>query len=339
MIEIVTPLLEWFKENKRDLDWRKNRTPYTILVSEVMLQQTRVETVRSYYKRFIEALPDFESLARCPDGKLMKLWEGLGYYSRARNLKKCAIEVVEKYKGIFPKAYEQAIKLSGVGPYTCGAILSIGYHLKYAAVDGNVLRVLSRYTASSLDISLEKTKLYFKEEIEKIMPDEAGAFNESLMELGATICMPKITKCDACPLKNNCKAYQKGKPLSFPVKSIQKEKKILEYTCLFITDGKCCILIPKEKDLLQGLPAPLLINKFVTSNEAIEYVENLGFSVKNAEQLQDKKHIFTHQIWYMKGYKILVKDMLDYPCYTQKHIIEELGISSCFKKFLDEVWD
>ncbi|MDE6655680.1 MAG: A/G-specific adenine glycosylase [Anaeroplasmataceae bacterium] len=339
MKEIVLPLLEWFEENKRDLDWRKNRTPYTILVSEVMLQQTRVEAVRSYFKRFIEELPDFKSLANCPDGKLMKLWEGLGYYSRARNLKKCAIEIVEKYNGIFPNTYEQAIKLSGVGAYTCGAVLSLGYNLKYAAVDGNVLRVLSRCTASSLDISLEKTKLHFKQEIEKIMPNAAGTFNESLMELGATICMPKIARCDVCPLKKNCKAYHQENQLSYPVKARPKEKKILEYTCLFITDGKNYILIPKEKDLLQGLPSPILIDHFITSYEAIEALEDLGFYVKNVEQLSDQKHIFTHQIWYMKGYKVYVEDLLDYPNYTKEQILDELGVSSCFKKFFEDVWN
>ncbi|MDE6407980.1 MAG: A/G-specific adenine glycosylase [Anaeroplasmataceae bacterium] len=307
MDEIVIPLLLWFEENKRDLDWRKNRTPYTILVSEIMLQQTRVEAVRSYYKRFIEALPDFESLAKVDDIKLLKLWEGLGYYSRARNLKKCAIEVVDKYNGIFPNTYAEAIKLPGIGPYTCGAILSMGYQLRYAAVDGNVLRVLSRYTASSLDISLEKTKLYFKQEIEKIMPKEAGTFNESLMELGATICMPKITRCEDCPLRNTCKAYRQHRQLSYPIKAKPKEKKILEYTCLFITDGMNYILIPKEKDLLNGLPSPILIDHFITSNEAIEITQDLGFIVRNIEHLPEKKHIFTHQVWYMKGYKLYVK--------------------------------
>ncbi|MCM1557898.1 MAG: A/G-specific adenine glycosylase [Anaeroplasma bactoclasticum] len=339
MKEIIPPLLKWFEENKRDLEWRKNRTPYTILVSEVMLQQTRVEAVRSYFKKFIKELPDFNSLANCPDDKLMKLWEGLGYYSRARNLKKCAIEIVEKYNGVFPNTYEQAIKLSGVGPYTCGAVLSLGYNLKYAAVDGNVLRVLSRYTASSLDISLENTKLYFKQEIEKIMPNEAGIFNESLMELGATICMPKITKCEACPLRNFCKALKQEKQLSYPIKTKSKEKKILEYTCLFVTDGKNYILTPKEKDLLKGLLSPILIDHFITSNEAIEALETLGFYVKNIEQLPDKKHTFTHQIWYMKAYKIYVKNLLDYQNYTKEQIIDEVGISSCFKKFLDDVWN
>lgn len=339
MKEIVIPLLEWFKINKRDLDWRKNRTPYTILVSEVMLQQTRVEAVKSYYKRFIEELPDFESLAICSEERLLKLWEGLGYYSRARNLKKCAIQVVEQYNGIFPKIYEQAIQLSGVGAYTCGAVLSLGYNLKYAAVDGNVLRVLTRYTASSLDISLEKTKQYFKTQIEKIMPEDAGTFNESLMELGATICMPKIAKCEVCPLHFSCKAYQANKQLNFPIKPKAKEKKAFEYSCLFITDGKKYILISKEANVLKGLPSPFLIDHFLTPNEAIEETESLGFSVKNVTSLNEKKHIFTHQIWYMKGYKLLVDNLLDYPSYTEKQIRNELSISSCFKKFIEEILD
>lgn len=339
MKEIVIPLLEWFKENKRDLDWRKNRTPYTILVSEVMLQQTRVEAVRSYYKRFIEELPNFESLATCSEERLLKLWEGLGYYSRARNLKKCAMQIVEQYNGIFPKSYEQAIQLSGVGAYTCGAVLSLGYNLKYAAVDGNVLRVLTRYTASSLDISLDKTKQYFKTQIEKIMPNDAGTFNESLMELGATICMPKIAKCEECPLQHTCKAYQKHQQLNFPIKPKAKEKKVFEYSCLFITDGKKYILIPKESNLLKGLPSPFLIDRFLTSNEAMEEAERLGFKTKNVTSLNDKKHIFTHQIWFMKGYKLLVENLLDYPCFTESQIQNDLSISSCFKKFIEEILD
>lgn len=338
MKEIVTPLLKWFKENQRDLEWRKNRTPYTILISEVMLQQTRVETVRSYYKRFIEELPNFESLAACEEPKLLKLWEGLGYYSRARNLKKCAIEIVEKYEGKFPDNYDQAIHLSGVGSYTCGAVLSIGYQLKYAAVDGNVLRVLTRYTASPLDISLEKTKAFFKQELEKIMPNEAGIFNESLMELGATICMPKITKCEECPLHSSCKSYKNHTQFQFPIKTKQIKKKSFEYTCLFITNGQKYILVSKETNLLKGLPSPILIDHFLTLNDSIEEAEQLGFTVINATPLKEKKHIFTHQIWYMKGYVLLVNDLLDYPCYTEQQIKNELSISSCFKKMINELF-
>lgn len=338
MKEIVLPLLEWFEKNKRDLEWRKEKSPYTVLISEVMLQQTRVEAVRSYYIRFIKELPDFQALANCPEEKLLKLWEGLGYYNRARNLKKCAIEIVTKYQGVFPHAYEQAIKLPGIGAYTCGAILSQAYNLKYAAVDGNVLRVLSRYTASSLDISLEKTKQYFKQKIEKIMPENPGTFNESLMELGATICMPRIARCKECPINKNCKAYLKGKQLSYPIKAKPKEKRIFEYTCLFLTDGNNYILIPKKEGVLKGLPSPILKDSFLSPIEALEFASSLGFIPLREERLQDKTHIFTHQEWYMRGYKLYVQSLLDYPSYTLEEIKNRLGIPTCFRQFLEDIF-
>lgn len=338
MKKIVTPLLNWFQLNKRDLEWRSNRTPYTILVSEVMLQQTRVEAVRSYYTRFIKELPDFHSLANCSDEKLLKLWEGLGYYSRARNLKKCAIMVMNQYNGIFPKNYEEAIKLPGVGMYTCGAILSIAYQQKYAAVDGNVLRVLTRYSACSYDILSDKTKLYFKNELEKIMPDDPGSFNESLMELGATICMPKVVLCNQCPIHENCKAYQNNTQLQFPIKTKSKEKKNYEYTCLFLTDGKNYILVSKRENVLKGMASPILVDSFITSNEAIDYVEHLGFKVKNISPLNNQKHIFTHQVWYMKGFFLKVDAVQDYPNYTKEQIEKEISLPTCFKKFIHEIF-
>lgn len=336
MKEIVAPLLKWYQKNKRDLEWRKDPTPYTVLISEVMLQQTRVETVRPYYNQFINDLPDFQSLATCKEDRLMKLWEGLGYYSRVRNLKKCAIEIVANYNGCFPKEYDKAIKLPGVGMYTCGAVLSIAYHQKYAAVDGNVLRVLTRYMASSMDISLEKTKQSFKKKLEQIMPDDAGTFNQSLMELGATICMPKVILCEKCPLQTTCLSFQKGVQSSFPVKGKSKEKKIFEYTCLFITDGKQYILVPKETGVLKGMPSPLLLDSFITANEAIEYVSSLQLIVKNALPLKEHKHIFTHQIWYMKSFLVYVKDIHSFPSYTEHQILTDLGVPTCFKKIMME---
>ncbi len=333
MKEIVKPLLDWFKHNKRDLEWRKDSSAYSILVSEIMLQQTRAQAVRPYYVRFMKELPNFYALANCSEEKLLKLWEGLGYYSRARNLKKCAIQVMQKHHGIFPNTYEEAIQLPGIGMYTCGAVLSRAYNLKYAAVDGNVLRVLSRYLCFEEDILSDKTKTFFKSEIEKIMPTECGAFNESLMELGATICMPKIVKCDECPIHKNCKAYLQKCQLSYPKKAVKKEKKVFEYTCLFITDGNKFILVPKENGVLKGMPAPILIDRFLTGNEALEYANGLGLEGKNEIELGLKTHIFTHQIWYMKGYQILVKDISNYPSYSQSELINRIGVSTCFKQF------
>ncbi|MDE5715789.1 MAG: A/G-specific adenine glycosylase [Anaeroplasmataceae bacterium] len=336
MKEIVFPLLEWFNQNKRDLEWRKNTSAYAILVSEIMLQQTRVEAVKPYYQRFMQELPDFKALANCSDTLLMKLWEGLGYYSRARNLKKCAIEIVDKYNQTFPKNYSDAIKLPGVGSYTCGAVLSRAYNQKYAAVDGNVLRVLTRYLCCDKDIMKESTKQYFKGEIEKIIPNQSGLFNESLMELGATICMPKITKCNQCPIHKTCKAFQMGTQFSYPVKQKKKAQKILEYTCLFITDGKTYILLPKKDNVLKDMPSPFLIDRFITSNDALDYIEELGFSGKNILSLKEHKHVFTHQIWYMKSYLVYVNSINDFPSYSPKQIQMELSVPTCFKKIMDD---
>ncbi len=337
MKEIVEPLLNWFELNKRDLEWRKNPSPYEILISEVMLQQTRVEAVRSYYIQFLKELPDFNALAQCPEEKLMKLWQGLGYYNRARNLKKCAIEVIEKYNGIFPNCYDMAIHLPGIGDYTCGAILSRAYHLRYAAIDGNVLRVLSRYLCFEEDILKDKTKKHFKEEVEKIMPEEAGKFNEALMELGATVCMPKVILCSQCPLSSTCKANKNNTQKLYPKKAEKKEKKILEYTAIFITDGIKYCFIPKPNGVLKDLPSPFLVEKFLTTMDALEYTTTLGFTPLREIQLEDKIHIFTHQKWLIKGYKIIVSSLLHYPAYTSEEIKNRLGIPTCFKQFIPEV--
>lgn len=338
MQEIVQPLLRWFRENKRDLEWRRDNSAYSVLISEVMLQQTRAQAVRPYYVRFMQELPTFYALAECPPEKLLKLWEGLGYYSRVRNLQKCAVQIVEKYQGIFPDSYDEAIRLPGIGMYTCGAVLSRTYNLKYAAVDGNVLRVLSRYLCFDGDILSDKTKGYFKVKIEEIMPKECGEFNESLMELGATVCMPKIAKCEVCPIQGGCRAYQRNCQLSYPKKAPKKEKRVLEYTCLFVTDGDKIVLVPKKQGVLKQMPAPFLIDRFLTNDEALSYVANLGLEPVNEIRLEDKSHIFTHQIWYMRGYRILVRNTLDYPAYTASELMEKVGVSTCFKQFFNELF-
>lgn len=297
MKEIVKPLLTWFELNKRSLEWRENPTAYTILISEVMLQQTRAEAVRPYYVRFLEELPSFKALSECPDEKLFKLWEGLGYYNRARNLKKCAIKVVEEHQQIFPKDYEQAIALPGIGAYTCGAILSRTYNLPYAA----------------------------------------GMFNEALMELSATVCMPKVYLCSACPLQENCQARKTNTQALFPKKELKKEKKIFEYTVLFLTDGVKYAMFSKKDGVLKELPSPILVEAFLTSYEALEYVSSLGFDPIREVRLEDKVHIFTHQKWFMQGYKVYVRNLLDAPSYTAEEIKNRLGVPTCFKQFLTEV--
>ena len=200
--EIVEPLLSWYQENKRELPWRADPTPYHVWVSEIMLQQTRVEAVKGYYARFLEALPRIEDLARCPQEKLLKLWEGLGYYNRVKNMQKAALEIVEQYSGEIPEDYEKILGLPGIGSYTAGAIASIAYKIPKPAVDGNVLRVIARITEEPEDILKQRTRKKIEDMLEKIMPAQCpGEFNQSLMELGATVCVPNgPARCQSSPV-------------------------------------------------------------------------------------------------------------------------------------------
>ena len=192
MKQIRKPIIQWYQKNKRELPWRKEKNPYYIWISEIMLQQTRIEAVKQYYERFIQQIPTIQALAQVEEETLLKLWEGLGYYHRARNLKKAAQVIEQQYEGKMPQYYEELIRLSGIGEYTAGAISSIAYDQRVPAVDGNVLRVLSRVTGSKKDVLESKTKREFKQKLQKIMPKQAGDFNEGLMELGELICLPKI---------------------------------------------------------------------------------------------------------------------------------------------------
>ena len=207
---IPAPLLSWYRANKRDLPWRLNADPYRVWVSEIMLQQTRVEAAKDYYLRFLTALPTVFDLAACEEERLLKLWEGLGYYSRARNLQKTAKIIVEKYGGEFPKTQKELRALPGIGEYTAGAIGSIALYQRTPAVDGNVFRVMSRLTENPTDISEPKYREYLTEKLAEIYPEEGVAcseFTQSLMELGALVCKPQTPDCELCPLKEICRAY------------------------------------------------------------------------------------------------------------------------------------
>ena len=201
MKEIAEKLIKWYEENQRQLPWRKEPTPYHVWISEIMLQQTRIEAVKKYYETFMKELPTIESLAKVDEEKLLKLWEGLGYYSRARNLKKAAILVQEKYEGKMPSSYSELLQLPGIGEYTAGAIASICFQEQVPAIDGNVLRVVARLTANSQDILLPQVKKQITNQVKQILPKQAGKFNQAIMELGETICIPKGNiNCNECPI-------------------------------------------------------------------------------------------------------------------------------------------
>lgn len=330
--KIVEPIVKWYKENKRMLPWRKQKNPYAIWISEIMLQQTRIEAVKVYYERFMREIPNIETLANIEEEVLLKLWEGLGYYSRAKNLKKAAIKICEEYDGNMPKYYEQLVELPGIGEYTAGAIASIAYHERVPAVDGNVLRVISRIIGSTKDILLPDTKKEMTAKLKAIMPKEAGDFNEGLMELGERVCIPNGEPfCSNCPLQAYCVAYKQGLTNQIPVR-IKKTKRKYEERLIFVLEWKDKIAIQKrgEKGLLAGMyEFPNVMKKEGLIIKQILQMWNLEEEQKEA--LGKAKHIFSHIEWNMEGWRIKVKNKNEQFIWVKKEeIIEKYAIPEAF---------
>lgn len=299
-------------ENKRALPWRDKNNAYYTWVSEIMLQQTRVEAVKPYFSRFIETLPDIPALAACPEDTLLKLWEGLGYYNRVRNMQEAAKTVTEEYNGKLPESFEALLSLKGIGSYTAGAIASIAYGISVPAVDGNVLRVISRITENSGDITKQSVKKQIETQLQEIMPpDSPGDFNQALMELGAVVCVPNgPAKCDCCPVSGFCGAYCHGTIDNFPVKAAKKARTIEERTVLVIQDGeKTAIRRRPSGGLLAGLYELPNTEGWLSREEALEYVEKMGLEPLYIEELKSAKHIFSHIEWRMTGYRIRVSSL------------------------------
>ena len=298
--EISKELINWWKKNKRDLPWRKNKNPYNIWVSEIMLQQTKVNAVIPYFEKFIKEIPNIKTLAQMEEEKLLKLWEGLGYYSRVKNMQKCAKILIEEGKVALPKTYEKLLPLPGIGPYTAGAIASIAYNEKVCAVDGNVLRVTTRVLNSFENISDGKVRKKIEQQLNKKMPEESGNFNEALMELGAMICIPIHPRCNICPISSYCKGYQKGNMYKLPIKEKKKKQKEENITVfLLIYKGKIAIKKRPNKGLLASL------FEFPNEMKRIEEKEMQNiFDITKIQKGIEYKHIFTHKIWNMKSYKI-----------------------------------
>ena len=312
MKETAKPLVEWFRKNKRDLPWRERMDAYRVWISEIMLQQTRVEAVKPYYERFLKALPDVRALAGVPEDRLLKLWEGLGYYNRARNLKYAACQIVEEYDGKFPETYEEIRSLKGIGSYTAGAISSFVYNIPKPAVDGNVLRVVSRITADDSDIAKAGTKSKIEKEIEEVIPrDAAGDFNQSLIELGAVVCLPNgEPRCGSCPVSHLCLAHEQGRETEFPVKKKAKKRRIENRTVLLFRDAqKTAIRKRPAKGLLAGMYEFPNREGRMTYDEVVGYGKSLGLTPVRIRKLGNAKHIFSHVEWHMTGYEILVDEL------------------------------
>lgn len=318
---IVEPLLRWYDCNARVLPWRENPTPYRVWISEIMLQQTRVEAVKPYFERFVAELPDIRALAETDDDKLMKLWEGLGYYSRARNLKKAARIAAERFDGRLPADYDELLKLPGIGPYTAGAVASIAFGISAPAVDGNVLRVLTRVTADYSNVSDTKVKREMEQQVRDILPPgRAGDMNQALMELGATICLPNGSPhCEACPLEQLCEAKRQGNPLDFPQKNTKKERKIENRTVLLLTcAGKTALQKRPEKGLLAGLYEFPNLDGHLSGGQIRKKLEEWGMQAVSVKEAGKAKHVFSHVEWHMKGFLIEVKPERERFCWTTK---------------------
>ena len=311
--ESVGALLSWYRACGRDLPWRKTGDPYHIWLSEIMLQQTRVEAVKPYYARFLSEAPTVKALASLPSDRLMKLWEGLGYYSRARNLQKAAVCIVEQYGGELPRSYEALLRLPGIGEYTAGAIASIAFGERVPAIDGNVLRVLSRLTASEGDITDASVKKTLREALTPLVPKEAGDFTQSLIELGATLCGPNTEPvCDACPMRDVCLAHRMGIASLLPVKSAKKARRVEKKTVLLIRDGDRTALHKRpEKGLLSGLYELPNVEGHLDEGALLAHLRAIGFEPLRVTRLEDAKHIFTHIEWHMIAYDVRITPEFD----------------------------
>ena len=310
--QIEKPLLSWFAGHARVLPWREEPTPYRVWVSEIMLQQTRVEAVKPYFERFTKELPDVAALAACSEERLLKLWEGLGYYNRVRNMQTAARTVMEEYDGRLPADYEKLLTLKGIGSYTAGAVASIAYGIPVPAVDGNVLRVIMRVTADDSDIMKQRVKSRVEKELLAVIPkDAAGAFNQALMELGATVCLPNgEPHCAQCPWESFCEARKQGIWQTLPVKSRAKPRRIEEKTVLIIRDGERIVLHKRgAKGLLAGLYEFPNLAGHLSEEEVLAYVREQDLVPVHIEKLEDAKHIFSHIEWHMTGYMVRVSEL------------------------------
>lgn len=340
LIRLPELLLPWYGENRRELPWRADREPYHIWLSEIMLQQTRVEAVRGYYARFLENLPTVEALAACEDETLHKLWEGLGYYSRVRNLKKAAQVILERHGGVFPRSYEEVLALPGVGAYTAGAVCSIAYDLPTPAVDGNVLRVMARLRDDPSPIDLPAVKKQVTELLTEIYPAQAGDFTQALMELGATVCGPnRKPQCESCPCGEICLAYKHGTAETLPVKLPKKERKREERTVFILScGGEYALEKRPERGLLAGLWQFPNVSGRLEIGPALERVEKMGLKPRALFKSLSRNHIFTHIQWEMEGIYLEVSEKAgDFHWMTAAQINAQAALPTAFRQFWQEV--
>lgn len=334
---IVEPLLQWYDKHARVLPWRETPTPYHVWISEIMLQQTRVEAAKPYFDRFITALPDIPALATAPEEELLKLWEGLGYYNRVRNLQRCAKIILSDFDGELPKTLDELTSLPGIGPYTAGAIASIAYQIPLPAVDGNVLRVITRILACSNDITKEPFKKLIAKSLSVILPKRVGDFNQALMELGATVCLPNgAPLCLCCPISRLCRGYQTGTMLDFPVKPEKKKRRIEQRTVfLFFYRGKVALHKRPETSLLAGMWEFPNVEPSLPASEISQWLSEQGFTADSIQPLPNAKHIFSHVEWHMNACSVQLQTLPenDWVWIGAEELKKEYAVPAAFKLY------
>ena len=329
-------LLPWFAENRRDLPWRRDREPYHVWLSEIMLQQTRVEAVRGYYDRFLQRLPTVETLAEAEEDVLLKLWEGLGYYSRVRNLQRAARELVRL--GGFPQTAAGLAALPGIGSYTAGAIASICFEQKAPAVDGNVLRVLTRYLASGACVDRASVRRDLAERLQRVYPaGHCGEFTQALMELGATVCVPNgAPQCGRCPLRALCAAHEAGTELCYPVRAEKRARRVERRTVLLMRCGdRLAVCKRPERGLLAGLWQLPDVEGELNAQEALTLAARWGVHPTGLERIVQRSHVFTHVRWEMTG--VLLTCSAEAPQFrwvTRQELQTQLGLPTAYRQFL-----
>ena len=307
---IADLLLAWYDQHARTLPWRGIHDPYRTWVSETMLQQTRVETVMGYYARFLERFPTVADLAAAPEDDVLKMWEGLGYYSRARNLHKGAKQVMTEYGGVIPADVEQLRKISGIGPYTAGAIASIAFDQPVPAVDGNVIRVVSRLRGIRENVGIPSVRRALEGEAASLVPQlRPGDFNQALMDLGSAICTPGTPSCEKCPLRDECDAYAAGDAEDLPVLPRKNPPKVIDYAVCLIFSGDRVLMRQRTEAMLKGLWVfPMAEGKYTLRQVPAAVKKLTKLAAKDVQSAGEAKHVFTHQIWQMQLYTMTVPE-------------------------------
>lgn len=341
LIAMFEALIPWYEAHKRELPWRQDREPYHVWLSEIMLQQTRVEAVKEYYRRFVTALPTIPDLAEAPEEQILKLWEGLGYYNRVRNLQKAAQTICAEYTGVFPSEYAQIRSLSGIGDYTAGAIASICFDAPTPAVDGNVLRVYSRLLADDANIDLQTTKKRITGKLQETYPREnPGIATQALMELGATVCVPNgAPRCDVCPVAEICQARKQDTWRNLPVRSEKKKRKIVDKTVfILLTEDTVALHKRSASGLLAGMWEFPNVDVKLDKQEAVTQASEWQVEPVDLLMQTSYTHIFSHVEWHMTAYYIRCrKTNKKWKWVTKESLDETYALPSAFRPFREQI--